>query len=273
MLHVGAIWCEWSVFLIREMLSTGLSSGYPQILWVHQACLSNSFLTSRTNAHSLLQMIIYELDKSIFSIIIPVPFSLGIVAGRRNRMGQRTMIKKIAVLGSASGGLSEDQHERAYAVGAAIAEAGCVLLTGACPGLPQDAVSGAKAKNGFTIGISPAACLEEHITVYGYPANCSVLIFTGMGRKGRNVILVRSADACIFVGGGMGTLNEFTIALEELDQRGAIAIMTGSGGVAEELPRLVSKYGPESSPVIIQESDPRTIVKRIVSDVLKEPAL
>lgn len=175
--------------------------------------------------------------------------------------------KKIAVLGSASGKLSADQHEKAYAIGAAIAVQGGIVLTGACPGLPHDATLGAKARNGLTIGISPAAHLEEHIIKFCYPIDSSVLIFTGMGRKGRNVILVRSADACIFVGGGMGTLNEFTIALDELSENDAVAILLGSGGISEELPKLLSQYGTPPTPLIIQESNPTTLVEGVFSHI------
>jgi len=184
-------------------------------------------------------------------------------------MEQRILKKKVAVLGSASGKLTEEQHEKAYAVGAAIAQLGGVVLTGACHGLPHDAVRGAKDRNGLTIGISPAAHLEEHIAYYGYPTDGSVLIFTGMGRKGRNVILVRSADACVFVGGGMGTLNEFTIALDELSEKDAIAILVGSGGIADELPKLLAQYGTPPTPFIIHESNPDTLVERIFSPLPK----
>lgn len=179
------------------------------------------------------------------------------------------MLKQIAVLGSASGKLSDEQHNKAYAVGSAIAEAGGVVLTGACPGLPHDAALGAEAKGGLTIGISPAVNLEEHISYYGYPSDSKVLIFTGMGRKGRNVILVRSADACVLVAGGMGTLNEFTIALDELGDKGVIAILAGSGGIIDELPRLLSKYCTPPAPPLIQESNPTSLVKRVFAHLGK----
>ncbi len=173
------------------------------------------------------------------------------------------MKRKIAVLGSASGLLSADQHDKAYAVGAAVARLGGVVLTGACPGLPRDATIGARSSDGLTIGISPAANLDDHISEFGYPTDSSVLIFTGMGRKGRNVILVRSADACIFVGGGMGTLNEFTIALDELGAHEVIGILLDSGGVADELPRLLLEYGSPPEALLIEESEPTRLVERV----------
>jgi uncharacterized protein (TIGR00725 family) len=182
-------------------------------------------------------------------------------------MRGRALKPKIAVLGSASGLLSPEQHAKAYAVGEAIARLGGIVLTGACPGLPHDATIGARSSDGLTIGISPAAHLAGHIAEYGYPTDSNVLIFTGMGRKGRNVILVRSADACIFVGGGMGTLNEFTIALDELAANDAIGILMGSGGIADELPRLLSDYGGQPATPIVQESDPARLVERVVANL------
>ncbi len=62
----------------------------------------------------------------------------------------------VGVMGSASGLIDPEIAARARAVGRAVAEAGCTLITGACPGLPQEAVRGAAARGGLVIGISPA---------------------------------------------------------------------------------------------------------------------
>jgi hypothetical protein len=171
----------------------------------------------------------------------------------------------LAVLGSASGKVDSIQHDQAFVIGKTIAEAGGVLLTGGCPGLPYAAVQGAMAKAGLAIGISPANHIIEHEEMYQYPVGKQILIFTGMGRKGRNVILVRSADACIFVGGGMGTLNEFTIAVDELGKDKAIGILSGSGGFADEFPRILGLHQKTVLPRIVQDKSPETLVGRILS--------
>jgi uncharacterized protein (TIGR00725 family) len=170
---------------------------------------------------------------------------------------------KYAVLGSASVPDDSPEIAKAYAVGRAIAGFGAVLLTGACPGLPQAATRGAKSSDGITLGISPAQSLHEHRTVYSYPEESDVMLYTGMGKKGRNVILVRSADACIFIGGGMGTLNEFTIAFDDLDARCAIGILLETGGYSDEFGRLVQTVGRKPRATLFEHSDPATLVQSI----------
>ena len=76
---------------------------------------------------------------------------------------------RIGVMGSASGGLGGPVAEICRRLGRSIAERGCCLLTGACPGFPHEAVLGAKAAGGHVVGISPAATLKEHVEAYGSP--------------------------------------------------------------------------------------------------------
>jgi hypothetical protein len=104
---------------------------------------------------------------------------------------------------------------------------------------------------------------EDHEHVYHYPKDSRIIMFIGMGTKGRNVILVRSADACVFVGGGMGTLNEFTIAFDELGPACCIGILTHSEGLADEFSRLAALVGRRPAALLIEESDPTRLVERV----------
>ncbi len=61
-----------------------------------------------------------------------------------------------------------------------------------------------------------------------------MIIFTGFGYKGRNVINVRCADIVLILGGATGTLNEFTIAY---DEGKIIGVLEGSGGIADHIER------------------------------------
>ncbi|HMK37086.1 MAG TPA: LOG family protein [Desulfomonilaceae bacterium] len=173
---------------------------------------------------------------------------------------------KIAVLGSASVQADASCERKAECIGAEIAARKAVVLTGACPGLPQAAVQGAKSLGGMTIGISPAMNKEEHRSAYGYPETSDVLLFTGMGTKGRNVMLVRSADACIFVGGRIGTLNEFTIAYDELNEKCAIGILTGSGGFSDEFLRLAELSEKPCRARLVVDSDPGSLIDRVFTE-------
>jgi len=171
----------------------------------------------------------------------------------------------LAVLGSST--MSEDSPEgkTAMRVGRLIATRGQVLMTGGCPGLPHAAIRGAVEAGGMTVAVSPAANRESHATQYGYPLDATIHIFTGTGTKGRNVTLVRSADACIFVGGGMGTLNEFTIAFDELGSARAIGILKGSGGFSADMARLASRASRPSKALLVEESNPDTLVDRLLA--------
>ena len=71
----------------------------------------------------------------------------------------------VGVMGSAGGSLDAEVRGRVRRLGAAIAKRGHVLITGACPGLPQDAVIGAKEQGGIVVGVSPALNLEEDIAL------------------------------------------------------------------------------------------------------------
>jgi uncharacterized protein (TIGR00725 family) len=92
-------------------------------------------------------------------------------------------------------------------VGRAIAEAGAVLLCGGLGGVMEAASRGAARADGLVVGLLPGFAAGD--------ANrwVSIPIVTGMDQA-RNVILVRSADAVIAVGGRYGTLSEIALALK-----------------------------------------------------------
>jgi len=81
-----------------------------------------------------------------------------------------------------------------------------------------------------------------------------VLVYTGFGLKGRNVVLVRSCDVVLFVAGAMGSLNEFTVAH---DEGKVIGCLTGTGGVADESEYLLQKFGKRATKAhVFQNEDP-----------------
>ncbi len=149
---------------------------------------------------------------------------------------------KIGVMGSSSAIADDAERDRlgtlASELGRTIAERSCVLITGATSGLPDMVSRAARELGGQTIGVSPAISAEEHVSKYKLPADGSeVIIYTGFGLKGRNVINVRACDIVIIFGGGIGTLNEFTIAYDE-DK--VIGVLVGSGGLADRIKEITS---------------------------------
>jgi uncharacterized protein (TIGR00725 family) len=170
---------------------------------------------------------------------------------------------KIGVMGSAGnalprGGVKAEVRERAEHLGREIAARGLLLLTGATTGLPDIVGRSARAAGAFHIGISPAATEREHVDRYELPLDsCDAIIYTGFGLKGRNVVLVRSCDVVLFIGGSMGSLNEFTIAYDEGRVMGCL---TGTGGVADEAERLLQTFPKESAARVLHGGDPARLI-------------
>ncbi|HEX2150194.1 MAG TPA: TIGR00725 family protein [Actinomycetota bacterium] len=92
-------------------------------------------------------------------------------------------------------------------VGACVAKAGAILVTGGGGGAMQAASRGARAAGGRTLGILPGSSRDEG------NAYLDVAVPTGMGEM-RNVLVVRTGDGIVAVGGGFGTLSEIALALK-----------------------------------------------------------
>ena len=149
---------------------------------------------------------------------------------------------KIGVMGSASTSISaEDLHrvdDLAKRLGQKLAAASCVLITGELDGIPGRVVEVHSQHGGLSVGISPASSAVEHAALYGTPpCPSTVVIYSGFGFKGRNVIAVRSADIVLLFSGGIGTLNEFTIAYDEGKVIGLLQGHGGRSGPGADAPR------------------------------------
>lgn len=171
--------------------------------------------------------------------------------------------------GSARGEAVEKNRAVAYEVGKAIARAGCTLLTGATVGIPDIAASGCAAAGGQSIGISPAASKLEHVKKYNLPTkDYDFILYTGQHYIGRDALLISSSDAVVAIGGRIGTLHEFTIALE-LDK--PIGILDDSGGTSEEFDDIMEAAAIRNiaSRHVVYDKNPTRLVKRLIA-ILKE---
>jgi uncharacterized protein (TIGR00725 family) len=170
----------------------------------------------------------------------------------------------VGVMGSSSdAALANDERGLALVagrLGQVIAERGCVLVTGSTTGLPDIVSRAARRRGGLTIGISPAPSCNEHVSEYSLPYDgVDVMVYTGFGLKGRNVINIRTSDIVVIVGGGIGTLNEFTIAY---DEGKVIGVLEGTGGLADRIKEIVSLSSKDTGAELVFESDPEVLVDR-----------
>lgn len=175
----------------------------------------------------------------------------------------------ICVSGSARGPAVEQNEHIAYETGKAIARAGHLLMTGATIGIPDRAAEGCKAAGGQSVGISPAATRLEHVKKYNLPTeHYDFILYTGMHYIGRDALLISSCDAAISIGGRIGTVHEFSIALE-LGK--PIGILTGSGGTSEWFDELMHAAGirqPEAHNVFY-DTNPARLVKRLTQTLIQ----
>ncbi len=169
---------------------------------------------------------------------------------------------KIGVMGGAGSQIPQEHLDAATHLGEAIADSGCITITGACPGLPLAAACGATERGGKTIGISPALSLDEHAYKYESPTlGHDVLIFTGSGLMGREVVNIRSSDIVVIVGGSSGTLGELAIAY---DEGKLIGVLTGTGGISDMVADILATCNKDTGARVIYESDPRCLIEQLL---------
>ena len=111
----------------------------------------------------------------------------------------------IGVIGA--GTATPEILEMAEETGRLIAEHGYLLICGGMGGVMEAAAKGAKEAGGTSIGILPQP--DRH-TANPY---IDIPIATSFG-EARNLIIIRTADILIAVGGEYGTLSEIAFALK-----------------------------------------------------------
>ena len=170
---------------------------------------------------------------------------------------------QICVSGAAKGDSVEEGKELAIALGVAIAKAGHALLTGATIGLPNYAAEGYKKAGGkMSLGISPAASKVEHVMKYRLPVLAyDSILFTGLHYVGRDTLLITSSDAVVSIGGRLGTLHEFTIAMETDTP---IGFLQGAGGISSEIQNLMSLAQPiRSGATVLFNESPKELMREL----------
>jgi uncharacterized protein (TIGR00725 family) len=190
------------------------------------------------------------------SVFIPALAATGRRAGL-----DETMKIKVGVMGSASDAPLDGKvalWQKGSELAQAIVAHDVIVLSGATTGVVYVVGKAVRDAGVLHVGISPAANSQGHVADYQLPLDaCDAIIYTGFGLKGRNVVLVRSCDVVLFIAGGMGSLNEFTIAH---DEGKVIGCLTSTGGVADEAEYLLEKFSKEAGARIFQDNDPQQLL-------------
>jgi uncharacterized protein (TIGR00725 family) len=134
--------------------------------------------------------------------------------------------------------------------------------------MPHAVVLGCKEAGGHVVGISPASSLREHAEVFGSPyREYDVLVFTGLGLMGRELVNIRSSDIVVVIGGRSGTLGEFAIAYEEGK---SIGVVSGTGGIADAIPAFQASLGKATGAEVVYDSDPKKLIEHLLRRHLSE---
>jgi len=110
----------------------------------------------------------------------------------------------VAVIGE--GKTTPETYDLARKVGYELARRGVTVVCGGMGGVMEGACRGAKEAGGTTVGILPGNSRRDANRYVDIP------VVTGLG-EGRNVIVVKSAQAVIAIRGRYGTLSEIAFAL------------------------------------------------------------
>lgn len=175
---------------------------------------------------------------------------------------------KICVSGAAeTGHCGVDALDKAKELGREITRQGAILLTGATTGFPLWVAMGVKEEGGISVGISPAASEREHVEVFKLPLDyLDLVIYTGFGYSGRDILLTRSADAVICGCGRIGTIHEFTVAFED---RKPIGIFEGPWEMGAQLKEIIEKaHRPNAK--IVSGPDPKKLLEDVIVLIKKD---
>jgi uncharacterized protein (TIGR00725 family) len=153
---------------------------------------------------------------------------------------------QFCVSGAAKGESVEHGRHLARELGRALAKAGHSLLTGATTGLPNYAAEAYRAAGGkMSVGISPATSKIEHVYKYRLPTKAyDAIIYSSLHYIGRDTLLIESSDAVLSLGGRLGTLHEFTIAVET---ETPIGFLHGAGGIGDEIEHILEITRPHKN--------------------------
>lgn len=179
---------------------------------------------------------------------------------------------KIGIFGSAEGDIQKI-FNKAHALGKELGRSKAIIITGASTGLPYEVAKTAKENGAEIWGYSQARNLEDQEKL---APNCDSSIYKKLiyipktyefalnnaaCKKYRNVTSTATCDAGIIMAGRWGTLNEFT---NLYDMGKIIGVLTGTGGIADEIQNLNSKISKKSKAKLLFSNSPKDLVGKLI---------
>ena len=119
----------------------------------------------------------------------------------------------------------------------------------------------------MSLGVSPATSKIEHVMKYRLPTKpYDVILYSGLHYVGRDVLLINSSDCVVSIGGRMGTLHEFTIAMETDTP---VGFLQGAGGISTEIMDILHAAGAGYAHNVVFSDDADDLVKQL-TDLLNK---
>jgi hypothetical protein len=170
--------------------------------------------------------------------------------------------RKIGVSGASQTDIHDTNIlDQAKELGREIVRQGGTIITGTNTGFPLWSAMGAKEEKGISIGISPAASEKEHRDIYRLPTDhLDIIIYSGFGASGRDLLLARSCDALILGPGRIGSLHEFSVACEN---NTPIGILEGTW-IDPATIREIIERAHISAARIVFDKDPKMLVEKLM---------
>ena len=88
-----------------------------------------------------------------------------------------------------------------------------------------------------------------------------MILYTGQGLMYRDIANIRFSDAIIILGGGIGTLNEFTVAF---DEGRYIGVLTSTNGISTHIKKIIKDANRETGGRVFFEEDPKKLIQCII---------
>ena len=152
-------------------------------------------------------------------------------------------------------------------LGEVLAKHNCTVTCGAVTGFPLWVAKGAKQAGAKVIAFSPAVNYDEHVNIYRMPEPSQffdLVVYTGFGFSGSDLLMTRSSDAVIFGCGRVGTIHEFTRAFAEGK---IIGVLEGPWATDELIKDILKADMTRQHDTIVFDTDPNRLVEQVIKKV------